>query len=165
MPTKILTGGWSFNAKPQANTAGPRNHPPGRGLSEEKRKVLGLEAPENRVVFGQNRVGEFAFASLQFEDFFLHSVAGNEAVGEDIAGLADAVSTVDRLGLHGRIPPGVEQKHILGGGEIEAKAAGLETDEEDGAGGIFLKAADALLAVAGFAIRYSKATPAVCSRS
>jgi hypothetical protein len=40
--------------------------------------------------------------------------------------------TVDRLGLGGRIPPGIEQEAVVGFGEVQAKASGLEADQEDG---------------------------------
>src|SRR6476660_8588528 len=37
---------------------------------------------------------------------------------------------VDGLRLDGRIPPGIEQEHVFGFGEVEAKPARLEADEE-----------------------------------
>ena len=57
-------------------------------------------------------------------------------------GLADPVRAVDGLGLDGRVPPGVEQVDIFGGGQVQAQAAGLEADQEDRAVGVGLEPLD-----------------------
>ncbi len=89
---------------------------------------------------------------LEAEDFFFDGVLGDDAAGVDGFVLADAVGAVDGLGFDGGVPPGVEEVDVVGGGEVEAEAAGFEGDEEEGAGGVGLEMLDALLAVAGFAI-------------
>ena len=40
--------------------------------------------------------------------------------------LPDAVRAIGGLILDGGVPPRVEQEHVIGGGEVEAGAAGLE---------------------------------------
>ena len=67
-------------------------------------------------------------------------------------GLADAVRAVDGLGLDGRVPPGVEQEDVVGGGQVQAEAAGLEADQEDRAVGVVLEPLDPAGAVAGAAV-------------
>ena len=67
-------------------------------------------------------------------------------------GLADAVGAVDGLGLDGRVPPGVEQVNVLGGGQVQAEAAGFEADQEDRAVGVGLEPLDLGGAVAGAAV-------------
>ena len=89
---------------------------------------------------------------LELEDLLLDGVPGDQAVGEDGAGLADAVGAVDGLGLDGGVPPGVEQEDVVGGGQVEAEAAGLEADQEELAVGIGLEALDPRLAVARLAV-------------
>jgi hypothetical protein len=123
-----------------------------RILGEEEFEVFALEVAEQAVVLTEDGVREFAFRVLEFEDLFFNRVAGDEAVGEDIAGLADAVGAVDGLSLNGGVPPGIEEEDISGGGQIEAKAAGTEADEEELAGGVVLEALDTCLAVAGGAV-------------
>ena len=59
---------------------------------------------------------------------------------------------VDRLRLDGRVPPGVEQEDVVGGGQVEAEAAGLEADEEDAAVRVRLEALHARRAVARLAV-------------
>ena len=44
--------------------------------------------------------------------------------------LADAVGAVGRLVFDRRVPPRVEQEHVIGGGEVEAGAARLERGEQ-----------------------------------
>ncbi len=68
---------------------------------------------------------------LELEDLLLDGVAADQAVGEDVLGLADPVRAVDRLGLDGGVPPGVEQVDVVGGGQVQAQAAGLQADQED----------------------------------
>ena len=86
---------------------------------------------------------------LEFEDALLDGVLSNDAVGEDGAGLADAVRAVNGLGFDGRVPPGVEEIDVIGRGEVEPGAAGFQAEKEDGAIGIGLEVLDALLAVVG----------------
>jgi hypothetical protein len=82
----------------------------------------------------------WAFALLEFPDFFLDGAWGDEAVGVDGAGLADAMGAVDGLGFDGGVPPGVVEDDVAGGGEIEAGAGGAEAEEEHGGVGIVLEA-------------------------
>ena len=89
------------------------------------------------VVFGDDGVGEVAFGLLELQDFFLDGAFGDEAVGEDVADLADAVGAVDGLGFDGGVPPGVEEEDVVGAGEVEAEAAGFEGDEEESVSGSF----------------------------
>ena len=67
----------------------------------------------------------------------------DQPVGEHLARLADAVRAVDRLRLDGRVPPRVEQEHVVGRGQVQAEAAGLEADQEQPAVGIVLEPLDA----------------------
>ena len=83
------------------------------------------------VVGVEDGVGQVALLLLEFEDLLLDGVAADQAVGEDVLGLADAVRAVDGLGLDGGVPPGVEQVDVFGGGQVQAQAAGLEADQED----------------------------------
>lgn len=62
------------------------------------------------------------------------------------------MGTVGRLGFCSRIPPGVEVDDGVGGGEVEAGAAGFEGDEEDGDVVGFVEAVDLGHAVAGGAV-------------
>jgi len=89
---------------------------------------------------------------LKLQYLFLDGVLGDEAIGENLAGLADAVSAVDGLGFYGGVPPGIEEEDVLRGRQIQTKAAGFETDEKQLAVLIGLESIDALLAVAGFAV-------------
>ena len=112
------------------------------GLGEEDGQVVGGKAGEEGVVFGDDGVGEVAFGLLELQDFFLDGIAGDEAVGEDVADLADAVGAVDGLGFDGGVPPGVEEEDVVGAGEVEAQAAGFERDEEEARGGVVLELLD-----------------------
>ena len=47
-----------------------------------------------------------------------------------MARLADPVRAIDRLRLHGRIPPRIEKEDILGRRQVQAQASGLEADQE-----------------------------------
>ena len=75
-------------------------------------------------------------------DLLLDRVAGDQAVGEDVLRLADPVRAVDRLRLDGRVPPGVEQEDVLGRGQVQAEAAGLQADQEEPAVRVVLEPLD-----------------------
>ena len=104
------------------------------------------------VVGVEDGVGQVALRLLELEDLLLDGVAADQAVGEDVLGLADPVRAVDGLGLDGRVPPGVEQVDVLGGGQVQAQAAGLEADQEDRALRVGLEPLDLRGAVAGPAV-------------
>jgi hypothetical protein len=53
------------------------------------------------------------------------------SLNEHGLGLAEAVGAVGGLVFDGGVPPRVVVDHRVGGGEVEADAAGLEADEED----------------------------------
>ena len=74
---------------------------------------------------------EIALALLQRDDLLLDGARRDQPVDDDRAGLPDAVRAVDGLGLGGGVPPRVEEEDVVGLGEVEPEAAGLEADEED----------------------------------
>jgi len=92
--------------------------------------------------FLHHGIGEGGFVLLQGQDFLLHGVGGDEAVGDDGLGLADAVRAVDGLRLDGGIPPRVAEDDVTRGGEIEAGAGGFEREEEDRFGAVGLELID-----------------------
>ena len=96
---------------------------------------------------------------LELLDPLLDRVARDQAVGEHRALLTVAMGSVDRLCLTGRVPPWVEQKHVVGGGQVEAGASGFEADQKDSAIRVVLKVVDSLLAVSGRAIEGGVANP------
>ena len=49
----------------------------------------------------------------------------------DVPGLADAEGPVGGLVLHRRVPPPVVVDHVVGPGQVEAGATGLEGQDED----------------------------------
>ena len=93
-----------------------------------------------------------ASVCLQLGDLLLDRVPRDQAVGEDVPRLADAVRAVDRLRFDGRIPPRIEQEDVVGGGEVQAEAAGLQADQEHAAVRVGLKPLDARFAVARLAV-------------
>ena len=59
---------------------------------------------------------------------------------------------VDRLRLHGGIPPGIEQINVFGGVKIQSQSSGFQADEKQLHVGIVLKLFDGRLAVASAAV-------------
>ena len=56
--------------------------------------------------------------------------------------MPDAMGPVRRLIFDRRVPPGVEEEDVIGGGEIEPGSARLERDEEHRRPGVVLELAD-----------------------
>jgi hypothetical protein len=96
----------------------------------------------------------WALLLLQVPDLLLDRAGGDEAVGVDRAGLADAVGAVDGLGFDGGIPPRIVQHDVAGGGEVEAGAGGAEGEEEHGGACLVVEGADHFLPVLGIAGEY-----------
>ena len=71
-------------------------------------------------------------AALHGKDFFLDGILRDQLEAVDGALLPDPVRPVGGLRLDGRVPPRVEMDHHVGPGKIQARAAGLETDQEHG---------------------------------
>ncbi|MNY00594.1 hypothetical protein D3C86_1330940 [compost metagenome] len=105
-------------------------HPHGRNPMLGREPVqAGLHARRETAAF-EHAARQAGLAVLQLLDLFLDAAAGDQLVDEHRLVLADAVGAVAGLGLGGRVPPGVEVDHGIGGGEVEAGAAGLEADQE-----------------------------------
>ena len=64
-------------------------------------------------------------------DAFLEGAFADEVVGDDGAGLADAVGAVGGLVLDGGVPPAVVVDDVGGLGEGEAEGAGAEGEDEE----------------------------------
>ena len=87
------------------------------------------------------------------QNLLFNGVPRNQPVGEDLSRLADAVRAVDGLRFHRRIPPGIEKEHVLGGGEVQAQAAGFQADQEKPAIRVVLEAFHARLPIARGAVQ------------
>jgi hypothetical protein len=94
------------------------------GYEQQLEQVLAGERGAAEAVDG--RVGEGPLAGVELEDLLLDGVLGDDAVDEDGALLADAVAAVGGLVLDGGVPPGVEQVHVIRGGEVQAGAAAAQ---------------------------------------
>ena len=73
-----------------------------------------------------------ALAAEQLGDPLLDGAGGDHPVHLDRPGLPDPVGPVAGLVLDGGVPPAVEVDDVVGAGEVEAGAAGLEGQQEDG---------------------------------
>src|SRR5699024_3484585 len=78
---------------------------------------------------GHEGVEELGLALLQCQHLLLDRALGDVAVDHDRLRLPDPVGTVDGLVLVGGVPPRVHEEDVVRLGEVEAEAAGLETDE------------------------------------
>ena len=79
-------------------------------------------------------------------DPLLDRAAADELVHQHVALLADAEGAVGGLVLDGRIPPAVEVDHVRGGGQVQARAAGLERQHEERRAVVALELVDQRLA-------------------
>ena len=96
----------------------------------------------------QDRVGQLPLRCLHLGHLLFDGIFRDQAVGEDVPRLADSVRAIDRLRFGRRVPPGIEQEHVLGGGQVQADTAGLQADQEHAALRIRGKPLDPLGAVA-----------------
>ena len=79
-------------------------------------------------------------------DRLLDRAAADELVDQHVALLADAEGPVGGLVLDGRVPPAVEVDHVRGGGQVQARAAGLQRQDEERRAVVALELVDERLA-------------------
>ena len=86
----------------------------------------GLADRADRVQRMVGVFGEVLLALLQRPDFFFDAVLDKQAISHHFVHLADAVSAVDGLVFHRRVPPRIEEHDIVGRREVQAKPARFE---------------------------------------
>ena len=119
-------------------------------LPQQKPEVIQRQCA-GEAFFAEDVGGESALAALELPDFLLDALFHQQAVGDDVAGLADAVGAVDGLVFDGGIPPRIVEHDVARGGEVQAEAAGAQGDEEDGGAFALLEFRDERTAVLGVA--------------
>ena len=67
---------------------------------------------------------------MQIENLFFNTVLGNEAIGDNLLVLSDAVGTGNSLRFGGGVPPRIDNKHIVGLRQIKSYASGFQRDKE-----------------------------------
>ena len=80
----------------------------------------------------EDRRDELALARLERHDLLLDGVRRDEPVDHHLLRLADAMRPVDGLRLARRVPPRVEQEHVVGLGQVQPESARLQADQEHG---------------------------------
>ena len=128
----------------------------GGSIAEKILDLLPVQSGGELFFIAEQALDEVAFAGLEVEDLFLDRSAGDEFVAGDDIPLADPVGAVGGLGFHGWIPPGIEMDNRVRPGEVEADAARLEADEENGDGRVALEMVDDLGAVARGAVEVAE---------
>src|SRR5690606_35309688 len=125
--------------------------------------LINLLRKQSSVILGGQSLGEsvrlihdgrdqLAFALLQGHDLLLNGALRNHAVHHDLAGLANTVRTVNRLGFHCWVPPRVKQEAVVGLGKVQPETTSLQRDQEQRCFA-FLELVDDLCAVAGVSIQ------------
>ena len=93
------------------------------------RSWLAVEVGE-RARLRQHEVGDVALAGHDLLDPLVDGAGAHQAVADHGVGLADAPRAVAGLVLDGGVPPAVVEHDVVGGGEVEPGAAGLERQHE-----------------------------------
>lgn len=88
-------------------------------MVEDEVQVVNAQAG-GKAFISQHVGDELVLLMLENADFFFHGILRQEAVGNHLVFLADAVRTVDGLAFYGRVPPRVIQNDIGGGSKVEA---------------------------------------------
>ena len=89
--------------------------------------------------------GQLRLLLDQGVDLLLDRPPADKLVHQHVAPLANAESAVGGLVLDGRVPPAVEMDHVRGGGQVQANAAGLQRQHEEGGAAVALELVDELL--------------------
>ena len=92
---------------------------------EREAQLVGVEVGD-RARPRQHELGDVALAGDDLLDAFVDGAGAHEPVRDDRAALADAPRPVAGLVLDGRVPPAVVEHDVVGRGQVEAGAAGLQ---------------------------------------
>ena len=98
-----------------------------------------------------------ALLVLEQEDLFFDGIFADKAENKNIVLLPYAMSATRGLVFDGWVPPVIKEDDTVGRGEVKAKAASLQADEEYGDTIVGLKKMDRGETVAGVAIEGDKA--------
>ena len=112
-------------------------------VTETRAQARPLDGRVALITGSTDGIGKAAFFHLEFGDFFLDSATTDQAIGEDLFGLTDAVGTVDGLRLDGGVPPRVQQEDIVCRSQIQTEAAGFQANQKQWAIRIVLESFDA----------------------
>ena len=80
----------------------------------------------SKSLLTQNSRHHLSFLLLQDTDFLLNRVFHQQAIGNDLALLANSMRPVNRLGFHSRVPPRVAKHHIRSRRQIQTAATGFQ---------------------------------------
>jgi hypothetical protein len=93
-------------------------------VGEDELQVVEAEVGGEALV--AEHVGdELGLLVLEDADLLFDGVAGEQAVGDDLVFLADAVGAVDGLVFDGGVPPRIVEDDVGGGGQVEAAPPAL----------------------------------------
>ena len=141
-PRRGAMRGW------MALTRRPRRPVVLRAQGDQVAQLGVAELGQRRLAAAEHGVGEGALAGEQLGDLLLDGAARDQPVHLHRPGLADPVGAVGGLLLDRGVPPAVEVDDVVGAGEVEPGAAGLEREQEDRRPSPCLEAAHHRLALA-----------------
>ena len=107
-----------------------RSRPPApRDADRAPTQLVGREVAD-RAAGRKHQVGDAALAGHDLLDLLVHGAGAHEPVADHRVGLADTPGPVAGLVLDRRVPPAVVQHDVVGGGEVEARSAGLDRQHQ-----------------------------------
>lgn len=92
-------------------------------LLQQQFEVLDGGRTNRAGIFRNNCLGGSLHGLLTPHDFLFNRILGNQSIAEHMALLADAMRPVDSLGRKSRIPPRVENEHMVGTVQVQALPA------------------------------------------
>ena len=95
-------------------------------------QVVGGQLGEPAFAGADDLLGQRLLLLDHRVDPLLQRADADELADLDVPPLADAERPVGGLVLHGRVPPPVDVDHVAGRGQVEAGAAGLQRQQEQG---------------------------------
>src|SRR5262245_2197298 len=102
-----------------------------RVSGQQQLEILAAKISNQPFVGSDDRVSERPLGGLKLQHFLFHCVTGDQAKCEYRARLTNPMRAIDRLRLDRRIPPGIEEKHVLRGRQVETESPGLQADQKD----------------------------------
>jgi len=109
---------------------------------------LGIQSARRIAAF-QKALRKITLCLVERHDLFFDGSLRHQAIDRDRSILTHAMCAGGCLIFDRGVPPGIQMNHIIGGGQVQPRPAGLKTDEEDftfarlkGFNGAFTQGAD-----------------------
>src|SRR5215208_1829871 len=99
-------------------------------LRQQHLELLPTDLRQHTLILSEDGIGKRTLRRLQLENLLFHRVTRDKTRRHHLSRLSNAMCAIDRLRFDRRIPPRVEQEHVVGRRQIQSVTARFEADQK-----------------------------------